>query len=321
MGSMKQAIFFLTISLLLGGCTGQRPSAEYAQQKSPQEEVANAHRQLPAASSSGELDVTISIRPEFEPDGRVRICGETNLPLGTELWINITEKSGSRTIGQARCSVTDDGRFCSELLGVASGLCRGLYVANVLMPGIRLQPPSVQQVLGANGERLSGPLVTRDALGATVRSSPCEFTFAGVSTGMAQEQTKAASEKARDAKAREEEAAQRPVEQKAALSKSPEETRAQIYDAFLESIRTCGNGTMFSEVATKDTMLVVVVTEEWNYAIYPARLEQARQMWRTWAALRSPNDMNSALLIMLDEYGNKVGGSRGLGSEIWVRRD
>ncbi|MDI6450983.1 hypothetical protein [Anaerobaca lacustris] len=172
---------------------------EYAQAKVECEKRQHEY----AASSSGELEVTISIRPEFEPDGRVRIWGETNLPLGTELWINIKEKSGSRTIGQARCSVTDGGRFRSEPLGGANGFCRGVYVADVLMPGVRLQPHSVQLVVGANGERLAGPLVTRDALGITVRSSPCEFTFAGDSTAVAQGQMGGASQKAADPKAHE----------------------------------------------------------------------------------------------------------------------
>lgn len=116
-------------------------------------------------------DVTIMIQPEILPNRSVRIGGKTNLPKGTQLMISVEEKAVSGFIGQSKCSVEDGGRFQSEPFGRSDGLPEGVYVVDVVMPIVRLQPPHVQKIVGVNGERLYGPLVKRDALGVSVRSS------------------------------------------------------------------------------------------------------------------------------------------------------
>jgi hypothetical protein len=150
------------------GMSEERTSTTYALMA---DKVPGANDQSAIGSLSEGTNVTVSIRPEFLSDGRVRICGETDLPQGTELLITVEEQAVSGFIGQSKCSTTEGGRFLTEPFGPPKGLTVGLYAADVVMPIARLQPPAVRRVIGEKGERLTGPLVERDALGVSVRSS------------------------------------------------------------------------------------------------------------------------------------------------------
>jgi hypothetical protein len=209
MCSMKHALLFLTISVVLFGCAAQTRVTEAPADAEPQqarvgqgnEESKLADEQLTAdqaatalsedalkvqgrpveTASSDEINVNISIRPEFQSDGHVVICGETNLPRGTALLISLRQQ-GTPGCYQSKCSVADGGRFRSESLGPRSvPLVEGSYVADVVMPITRLQPAEVRQVVGENGEKLTGPLIVRDALGVSARSYDTSFPVKGTS--------------------------------------------------------------------------------------------------------------------------------------------
>jgi hypothetical protein len=126
-------------------------------------------------SHVSEGDVTIVIQPEILSGNLVRVTGKTNLPKGTDLLFTV---EGSGFIGQSHSSVVDNGRFEAGPFGPVGGLKKGLYVADVVMPIVRLQPKNVQEVVGINGENLTGPLVQRDALGVSVHASS-KFTIGG----------------------------------------------------------------------------------------------------------------------------------------------
>ncbi len=194
MHRVKHASLSLAVLVLAFGCTTEQSHVErprsyarvaeptevaqtlrpqqatQAEQQSSHEEVVNAPGQPVVAGSSGRITVTISIRPELQPDGRAVVCGETNLPPGTQLMISLQEKGVPR-LYQSKCSVVDGGRFRSESLGRKDGLSKGAYVADVVMPYARLQPPDVRQAIGEQGEKLTGPLVVRNALGVAVQFS------------------------------------------------------------------------------------------------------------------------------------------------------
>src|SRR5207249_297070 len=60
------------------------------------------------------------------------------------------------------------GRFSSVPFGPDVGLKSGQYVADVTMPIAQVQPAVVRAVIGAEGEKLRGPLVKHGGIGTTV---------------------------------------------------------------------------------------------------------------------------------------------------------
>jgi len=156
--------------------SSEHQDARAEQQPERKATVEKTEDRLDPASSGDRIEVSISVQHAILPDGRVQVYGKTNLPVGTELMISVREKVASGFYGQSRCTVTGDGAFRSESFGRADGLPKGVYEANVVMPIVRLQPRGTRHVVGENGEKLAGPLVTRDALGVSARSS-AEFTL------------------------------------------------------------------------------------------------------------------------------------------------
>jgi len=122
-----------------------------------------------------------------------------------------------------------------------------------------------------------------------------------------------------------EEARKAEEERKAEENRKAEEARkAQLspLDTFKEMLKTTGAGAFVRQVGQSGPTLIIVVSEDWRYAAYQARLEAAYQLWKCWATIRSPDDMNAAFLMILDEYGNNVGGSGwSRGSQISVKKD
>lgn len=132
-------------------------------------------------------DVTITISVTELSGARVRLSGMTNLPTGTHLMLSVEEKAQGGFIGQAKCSVAADGSFESETFGPSGGLPPGVYVADVVMPVPAVQPESVKNIIGGNGENLSGPLVENEPFGVTAVAK-CEFTLGGAEAAHAQKQ-------------------------------------------------------------------------------------------------------------------------------------
>lgn len=126
-----------------------------------------------------DADVWLNVEVTELQDGRVRIGGSTNLPTGTRLMLSVEELAHGGFHGQSKCSVLAGGSIESEPFGPVTGLKDGKYSAEVLMPIPRVQPDHVKQIIGADGENLSGPLVDTGSLGASL-SAEKEFTIGGV---------------------------------------------------------------------------------------------------------------------------------------------
>jgi hypothetical protein len=63
----------------------------------------------------------------------------------------------------------------------------------------------------------------------------------------------------------------------------------------------------------------MTVNNEWHLLPYQIRLQAAQNLWKSWARIASPKDVDKARLKLVDLNGNEVGGSRVLaGSLIWV---
>ncbi|MHB0956283.1 MAG: SHD1 domain-containing protein [Pirellulaceae bacterium] len=110
------------------------------------------------------------------PGNRVRLSGKTNLPPGTKLMLSVREKTENGFLGQSSCFVSGEGVFDSEAFGPSSGLKDGRYVAEATMPIPAVQPAAVKQIIGNNGEKLTGSLVEKDRFGVTV-SQETEFAI------------------------------------------------------------------------------------------------------------------------------------------------
>lgn len=121
-------------------------------------------------------DVTLTLDVTKLPGNRVQLSGKTNLPRGTELMLSVEERMGGGFLGQSKSVVADGGTFTSEAFGPNDGLQDGRYGAEVMMPIPAMQPPSVQAIIGENGQNLTGALVEKGILGVTV-SRQAEFVI------------------------------------------------------------------------------------------------------------------------------------------------
>ncbi|MGY4231100.1 hypothetical protein ACVIIW_000047 [Bradyrhizobium sp. USDA 4449] len=97
------------------------------------------------------------------------IVGVTNLPDDTKLLIGLRRKEANY-FAQAN-AVVHGGQFRSEKFGsFGKPLPTGNYRLEITMPLAAVQPPSVQDVIGKDGERLTGKLVERSSLGLILTS-------------------------------------------------------------------------------------------------------------------------------------------------------
>lgn len=91
------------------------------------------------------------------------VHGTTNLPDGAELIVTIS-RAQSRYSAQSK-AVVQGGQFVSEQFSQDGGdLNPGTYAVEVTM-GTLILSPSVESIVGANGENLTGKLVKRTEFG------------------------------------------------------------------------------------------------------------------------------------------------------------
>lgn len=114
--------------------------------------------------------VTINVDVDVQPDRRVMVRGQTNLPPDTELTVNVVREApaGFQMNGKARVEV--GGAFPAVSFGEGAGLPKGDYRVEVSMQPPRSQPVKVRKVIGEQGQHLRGPLVEKVGLGVTVKA-------------------------------------------------------------------------------------------------------------------------------------------------------
>lgn len=147
--------------LLLSGCSGPEGEVSQTQPNSVAEE--RAAEPEPPAQQMEPLEVVISTSASLRPDRRLMIEGETNLPDDAQVQI-IVERELSRVRWQARTHVMN-GRFEAGPFGSGSGLPDGGYAVTVQLGAATVQPQSVQDRMGAEGEYLAGELVSQSRHG------------------------------------------------------------------------------------------------------------------------------------------------------------
>jgi hypothetical protein len=97
------------------------------------------------------------------------VVGMTNLPDDTKLMIGLRRKEANY-FAQAHV-VVEGGQFKSErFTALGKPLPPGNYRLEITMPLASVQPPTVQDIIGKDGERLTGKLVERSPLGIVLNS-------------------------------------------------------------------------------------------------------------------------------------------------------
>lgn len=100
-----------------------------------------------------------------------------------------------------------------------------------------------------------------------------------------------------------------------ATAKGIEATRAQQakMQTFMAAITSSGIDARFIVRVESDNnddhTIVVVVGPYWFLMPKQLRLQAAQNMWQLWAKLDSPRDLDKARIKLVDQNGNKVGGS------------
>jgi hypothetical protein len=64
--------------------------------------------------------------------------------------------------------------------------------------------------------------------------------------------------------------------------------------------------------------LIITVGSTWHRAIRQERLIAAKNLWKLWSEINSPNDRDKSRIKLVDVNGNEVGGSGVMGSSIKV---
>jgi hypothetical protein len=119
---------------------------------------AEVDENIPAEHQIIEVRLTYNVEPTT--DGKLQITGETNLPEGTKLDVRMRGKS---VIYDALSEIkVREGRFRSAEFSLDKReLPLGEYWVTVTMGLSTMQPPLVREIIGKNGEYLSGDIIRR----------------------------------------------------------------------------------------------------------------------------------------------------------------
>jgi hypothetical protein len=138
-------------------------------------------------------------------------------------------------------------------------------------------------------------------------------TFVAEVEAQRQAEQKAAEERAA-AEAKRQAEARAAAERAAAVAQAAEH-RAQ-FAATLRTFDPTGAAVVRVERGSTDDELKVTVANAWHYEPHQIRLQTAQSLWKAWAAIHAPADLDRARLRLVDLNGNDVGGSGWLGGSM-----
>lgn len=161
-------IVLFTMTLLVG-CSDSEEQASREQQAreaenaAAEEEAASREAQAKREAEREPLDVRILVSASIGSDRRLLVEGDTNLPDEAQVQV-IVERELSRVRWRERVEVAQ-GQFTAGPFGPGSGLPDGGYSVTVELSEATVQPESVQERIGEEGESLAGELVTESRHG------------------------------------------------------------------------------------------------------------------------------------------------------------
>lgn len=134
----------------------------------------------PAAVQQKLLDGPVTMSATV--DQQHRVIGTTNLPDATPLIISLHNRSRKYS-GQSE-SVVNSGAFESKPFSESNRpLAPGSYEVQITTPMASLQPTSVRDIIGARGEKLTGPYV-KDGIGGKSVVATFKVSIAGADNGV-----------------------------------------------------------------------------------------------------------------------------------------
>lgn len=106
-----------------------------------------------------------------------------------------------------------------------------------------------------------------------------------------------------------------------ALSKTATKSSTDELHQYLAALKKAGiRSDSITDIALNGdpNTLIVTVTSAWHNEPKGVRLDAATSLWKLWAAIHNPEKPDRAFLKIVDESGEKVGGSGWVGSSIDV---
>jgi hypothetical protein len=119
-----------------------------------------------AATPAMALEVTLDAK--VDSPARPRVHGETNLPDGTVLSVEVSPDGGGAVLARAPATVRGGAFAVGPLTVNGADLPAGDYKLAIIMEMSR-QPPEVRQVVGRNGMRMEGTLTALGTSGMYVQ--------------------------------------------------------------------------------------------------------------------------------------------------------
>jgi hypothetical protein len=108
------------------------------------------------------------------------------------------------------------------------------------------------------------------------------------------------------------------------VADSQEEPIADFYRAkYADSLKTMKAGHLISKVekGLSGHEVRLQAGPRWQPLGHAERLRSARALWEAWAKMHPHNQRYKTRIVIVDERGTKIGGSRLLDpSKIWVRK-
>lgn len=157
----------LLLATLVTACSGGDDSGTSSSESSGSSQVANRSETMPEQAQKEPMQspVEIDFTAVLLEDRRLMVEGESNLPPGAQLEV-IVERELSGVRWRSRTDM-GEGNFSAGPFGPGSGLADGEYRISVQLSEAAVQPRSVRERIGEQGEHLSGPLVgtSRHGLG------------------------------------------------------------------------------------------------------------------------------------------------------------
>ncbi len=138
---------------------------------------------------------------------------------------------------------------------------------------------------------------------------------------------KAAQERA-DAAERERKEKEREAEEEAESARKADAEQKRLkqnLDKFTQKINDTNKAAgsrIVEKVQVEGDTATITVADSWHISPYQLRLQVAQDLWKLWASIASPDDLDKARIKLVDHNGNEVGGS-GIfgGSDVWVQKD
>ena len=163
MFNSRSILVVLGSALILEGC-----SSEPQDQDEPATIATMAPRKYPVVFKP-DTPLVLDLKVSGDPASPV-ISGDTNLPDGTRLNVNVAQ--GDRYMADGADLTVDQGRFASPPMTLRGDpLTPGKYQVEIGSPLADIQPDGVRMLVGREYENLTGPGLAEGRIGRVVEVS------------------------------------------------------------------------------------------------------------------------------------------------------